>query len=154
MLSIISKLGRKYQIYTYIPKVLRRAKDDESDSIRDILTSTHAVFFLGTPHRGSDLAPLGNTIRRIVGALGFDTSDRNIRALHFDSFELEMSREEFVRQWRRGPFQVRTFQESRGLAGFKGMSDKVTSPAAPTLTRNNSSRSGCFGLFVISRRSS
>lgn len=64
-----------------VKEVLRLARSDDQLSLLDIHASTRAVLFLGTPHRGSELAPLGNTIRRIVGALGFDTNDRNISAL-------------------------------------------------------------------------
>jgi hypothetical protein len=106
-------------------QVLRRSGNDEDKSIHDIFESTCAVFFLGTPHRGSNFATLGNTIRQIVTAVGFDTNEKNIKALQFDSFELELSREEFAKQWRQGSFQVRTFQESRGIVGVRGLSGKV-----------------------------
>ena len=105
--------------------MLRRSQGDEDVSISDIVASTSAVLFLGTPHRGSSYAPMGETLRRIVSAFGFDTNDRNIRALHFDSIELELSREEFLKIWRARAFEVRTFQEAQGLAGVKGFSGKV-----------------------------
>jgi hypothetical protein len=103
------------------------------------VASTSAVLFLGTPHRGSGYAPLGDTLRRVVSAFGFDTNDRNIRALRFDSPELELSREEFLRLWRRRNFTVRTFQEAQGLTLVKAFSDKVPhhcsqSPSSTTLT--------------------
>ena len=62
-----------------------------------------------------------------MAAVGFDTTDRNIRALQFDSTELEHSREEFIKQWRDGHFEVRTFQEALGLNGVQGFNGKVLS---------------------------
>jgi hypothetical protein len=74
-------------------------------------------FSLVPPHRGSGSASMGETLRRVVSAVGFDTNDRNLRTLAFDSTELEMSREELIKMWRVRSLQVRTFQESQGLAG-------------------------------------
>lgn len=34
--------------------------------------------------------------------------------------ELELSREEIVKQWRNGHFEVRTFQEALGVRGING----------------------------------
>ncbi|KAF3481642.1 uncharacterized protein GIQ15_04401 [Arthroderma uncinatum] len=92
--------------------VLRRAAIDEDADLLDIRNATKAFIFLGTPHRGSSMAPWGETVRKIVAISGFNTNDKNIRALHIDSTELEVSREDFIRQWRRENFIVRTFQES------------------------------------------
>ncbi|KAM3078520.1 hypothetical protein ACMFMG_006392 [Clarireedia jacksonii] len=91
-----------------------------------VQAATKAIFFLGTPHRGSNMAPLGETIRKIVAITGVDTNSKNIRALHFDSTELEISREEFMRKWRQGSFIVRTFQEGQGFKGYFGINGKVT----------------------------
>ena len=91
----------------------------------DIYQSTNAVVFLGTPHRGSPIATVGNTIARIVHAAGFDTEDKNIRALRFESPELERCQEEFSSLWRSGRFAVKTFQEELGMAGVQGLNEKV-----------------------------
>jgi hypothetical protein len=110
---------------SYDTKALRRSHGDDDDAIKDIVKSTAAVFFLGTPHRGSAYAPLGQTFRRIASAVGFDSNDSNLRTLHFDSIVLELSREEFIKIWRTYSLEVRTFQESQGLVGVKGLSGKV-----------------------------
>ena len=106
-------------------QVLRRSASEEEESLRDIAASTFAVFFLGTPHRGSGYADLGNVIQNIVATIGFDTNDKHIQALRFDGSELERSREEFTKQWRNASFHVRTFQESLGMKGVKGLNEKV-----------------------------
>ena len=105
--------------------MLRNAQSDDRSSVHDIYASTRAVCFLGTPHRGSRFASYGNNIRGIVAALGFDTNDRNLKTLNFDSVESQLCREEFIKNWRTGAFEVRTFQESRGLTGVRGLSGKV-----------------------------
>ena len=97
---------------------------------------------MGTPHRGSKIAPAGNIIRGIVAAAGFDTNDRNIKALNFDSIESELSREEFTKDWKTGAFEVRTFQESQGMTGLKGFNGKVVSSCISyTLSSDVSDRS-------------
>ncbi|KAH6712777.1 hypothetical protein BKA61DRAFT_483921, partial [Leptodontidium sp. MPI-SDFR-AT-0119] len=74
---------------------LCRAADDPA--LTDIYKSTRAIFFLGTPHRGSGKASIGEIARRIASASGLDTSDQNLRALKVNSIELEMIHESFVR---------------------------------------------------------
>ena len=81
--------------------------------------------FLGTPHRGSEHASLGDTIRRIVSAAGFDTHGQILQALQPGGEILEMAREEFCGLWRERGFIVRTFQESQGIAGVRGLNGKV-----------------------------
>ena len=65
--------------------------------------------------------------RSIASAVGFDTNDRQIRGLQFDSIELELSREAFAKQWRQDLFAVRTFQEGQGMkaTSLGGFNEKV-----------------------------
>ena len=95
---------------------LRQSSIERDIAIHDIFTSTRAVFFLGTPHRGSDWTELGNTVRRIISAAGLDTASQNLHTLRFDSPELEMCQESFLQLHIDKKFQVRTFQEGQGLA--------------------------------------
>ena len=81
--------------------------------------------FLGTPHRGCDHASLEDTMKRIVSAVGLDTQGQILQALQPGSEILEMGREEFCELWREKGLRVRTFQESRGMAGVRGLSGKV-----------------------------
>lgn len=111
-------------------QVLRRAgaEKDEAKDLYSIYASTTAIIFLGTPHRGSPWADFGETIRRIVAVVGFDTSDKVVRALQIDSAELEVCQEDFMRLYERRVFQVRTFQEAQGIQGTSilGMNKKVS----------------------------
>ena len=93
--------------------------------MKDVYKSSSAIVFLGTPHRGSDHASLGDTIRRIVSAVGFDTQGQVLQALQPGSEILELAREEFCELWRLKGFAVRTFQESQGIAGVRGFNGKV-----------------------------
>lgn len=110
-------------------QVLYRAAVEE-EALVDIYTSTSAVLFLGTPHRGSNKAESGETLRKIASASGFNTSDKNIRALQIDSSELEGIHERFMKLNQRNPwpFEVRTFQEAKGMTGigFLGLGEKVS----------------------------
>lgn len=106
-------------------QALRRAEIAEDESLRDFQDSLNAIVFLGTPHRGSGYAPVGEVVRRIVAATGLDTSNRNLRTLRYDSPELELSREEFSRHFRQGRFVVKTFQEARGFKGLRGLNEKI-----------------------------
>jgi hypothetical protein len=68
----------------------------------NIILSTAAVIFLGTPHRGSPgLANLGEIVRRIASTvLRVDSNATVLRTLGCNSPELELCRELFTTQWR------------------------------------------------------
>jgi len=102
-----------------VKEVLRRSNDSTQDGLNDIVWSTCAVVFLGTPHRGSaKLANIGDIFRRTASAiLGVDSNDTILRALGADSPELELGRESFIALWRKYKFSVKTFQEALPLTG-------------------------------------
>src|SRR5204862_7284850 len=77
-------------------QVLWRASLENDSSLLSVYKSTHAILFLGTPHRGSEWAQSGDTLRRIATVAGFDTSNKNIRALEIDSSELNTCQENFM----------------------------------------------------------
>ncbi|KAK4201945.1 hypothetical protein QBC40DRAFT_48381 [Triangularia verruculosa] len=121
-----------------VKEMLRRAEESaENTSVKDILTSTVAVVFLGTPHRGSaDFAKLGDITRRVAGTvLRVDTNSNIIRSLGINSPELELSRESFLRQWQTYGFQVKTFQEGRAMTGVNigRLKDKVVPDSSSSL---------------------
>ena len=85
--------------------------------MKDIVQSTIGIIFFGTPHRGSDMAGLGETARKVASlVLRVDSSSSVLRALTGESPELELSRESFVVLWRTYNFRVKTFQEAYGLS--------------------------------------
>lgn len=101
--------------------------------IHDIYSSTKAILFLGTPHRGSSKADVGETLRRIASAVGLDTSAQNLIALDINSGQLLMIQEEFMNLYGRTNrhFEVSTFQEGQGWAGTKmfGLNARVSAQA-------------------------
>jgi len=99
--------------------VLRRSESSDEKSINNIIESTEAIVFLGTPHRGSaDMVALGDVVRRIASIiLRFDTNPAILRALGLDSPELELCQESFITQWRVYDFRVKTFQEALSMSG-------------------------------------
>jgi hypothetical protein len=101
-------------------QVIRRAAADPGPTLLDIYTSTEAVLFLGTPHRGSSKADIAEVVRKIVSVSGFDTTDKNIRALQVNSTELELIHELFMKLYEQKDrqFKVLTFQEAKGVVGI------------------------------------
>jgi ankyrin repeat domain-containing protein 50 len=107
--------------------MLLRASESERERERNIYESANAILFLGTPHRGGNFVDLGETARRIVSAVGFDTSHQNIRDLAIDSQTLEDYHERFLKLYNRRKFEICTFQEGRGMKGTSilGLNQKV-----------------------------
>jgi ankyrin repeat domain-containing protein 50 len=89
-------------------------------TLLDIYTSTEAILFLGTPHRGSGKAEIAEVVRKIVSVSGFDTTDQNIKALQVNSTELDLIQELFMKLYDRKDrhFKVLTFQEAKGVVGI------------------------------------
>lgn len=103
-----------------VKEVLRRSEMTREDSVQNVFQSTIGVVFMGTPHRGSDVASVGDMVRRVAQTvLRMDTNPQIIRALGLDGPELELCHETFIDQWQRSEFQVKTFQEAKPLTGIK-----------------------------------
>lgn len=101
-------------------QMLARAALAAEPGAKDIILSTAAVIFLGTPHRGSpDLANLGETARALVSALQMQTSSAVLDVLGLKTTDLERVQESFSALWQKYDFRVKTFQESLGITGFK-----------------------------------
>ncbi|KXJ93659.1 hypothetical protein Micbo1qcDRAFT_172568 [Microdochium bolleyi] len=103
-----------------VKEMLRRSDASEENEIQDVVKSTNAVIFMGTPHRGSpQLANLGETVRLLGSAiLRVESNSKLLRALGTDSPELELSREAFITLWRKYDFRVKTFQEAFAWKGL------------------------------------
>ena len=112
-----------------VKEVLRRSEIDPDPKIGTIFSSTTGVFFFGTPHRGSkEWASFGEGIAGIAGRLlSMDTNNEVIHALLPSGPELELCRESFTTQWvqRGNSLKVRTFQESKGITGVRGLNQLV-----------------------------
>jgi hypothetical protein len=107
------------------PKALRRSRSSNEQRFRAIHTSTKAIFFLGTPHRGGSYVNLGLTAQKLLVCSGFDASDKLLRDLKFDSSTAKLLSEEFSKMLDEIRPKVYTFQEATGLSGFGPLSGKV-----------------------------
>lgn len=114
-----------------VKEVLRRSEVDPDPKIKKLFGATTGVIFFGTPHRGSpDWASFGEGISIVASTImGVEANSEIVHALLPTGVELELCRESFAAQWvsRHGCFTVRTYQEGRGLTGFKwgGFNKKV-----------------------------
>ena len=89
------------------------------ENLRDVVRSTAAVIFLGTPYRGSkDMASVAEVVRKAASWLLIDTSSTALDALGLKTSDLERCQDAFSRLWRAHDFQVKTFQEGYGLTSF------------------------------------
>ena len=100
---------------TYGRKCLKISEDASgtSEHLKTIRQSTRGIFFFGTPHSGSSVADLGETIIRIGGL--FSTTDSTLLAAlnaKNETGELERLRKDFDKMLgprRDGKFEVGTF---------------------------------------------
>lgn len=90
-----------------------------NDNGGEVVKSTHAVAFLGTPHRGSpDLAALGEWARSLISAFRMETNSTILDALGLRTTDLERAQDSFSYLWQKHDFRVKTFQEGLGLTGI------------------------------------
>lgn len=96
--------------------MLVNAEVSENPSHLNILTSTAAIIFMGTPHRGSqDLAGLGEVARKVASLMLMDTNPSVLDSLGLRNDDLVRSNRTFMRLWRNHDFRVKTFEEGSGL---------------------------------------
>jgi hypothetical protein len=112
-------------------QLLLRANENNVDSHQQLCNSAIATLFLGTPHRGSTYADMGETVRRVASIAGFDTASQNIQTLEVDGALLENCDERFQKLCERlkRHYEVHTFQEAQGMKATQmlGLNEKVCS---------------------------
>ncbi|KAK0622372.1 hypothetical protein B0T14DRAFT_513774 [Immersiella caudata] len=86
---------------------------------RDILQATRGIAFMGTPHRGSQLARPAGMLARLAGFL-FPTNTDIVRAVQMDSEILERIRREFhnIIKTPKQPIRITCFYEELGSGWF------------------------------------
>jgi hypothetical protein len=98
--------------------MLARSAAATETTLTNIVNSTAAVIFLGTPHRGSaDLVELAKWAVFTISSFRVDTTSSVLVALALRRSELE-AQEAFSRLWNKYDFRVKTFQEGLGLTGI------------------------------------
>ena len=89
-----------------------------------VYSSTKALFFLGTPHSGSDWAQWGE-IARSIAALIFDTNPSSIKHLEVNGESLMQLQNNFDKLiWLR-TFWIYTFIEAEGFKPVPFLNAKV-----------------------------
>ena len=118
-----------------VKEMLSLAHNSGDDRIKSVAQSTAAVVFLGTPHRGSQWAKLGDTASKITKSLGFDTSSSLLDALGLKTSDLQRCQESFSAIWSIYSFRVKTFQEGQGLmaTSFGGLNNKIVDDISSSL---------------------
>lgn len=101
-----------------VKELLTHADASEERDLLDIADSTSAVVFMGTPHRGSDAAKLGDIARQLASALLVDTNAAILDTLGLQNEDLVRCQHSFARIWEKRRFRLKTFQENRALTGL------------------------------------
>lgn len=100
-----------------VKEMISYAEASKEDEFLEIVQDISAVVFLGTPHRGSDAARVGDIARRVASALRIDTNPAILDSLGLRNDDLVRSQQSFARIWDERRFVVKTFQESKGVSG-------------------------------------
>ncbi|KAK8030205.1 hypothetical protein PG993_011496, partial [Apiospora rasikravindrae] len=116
-------------------EMLSLSHNSSVDRIKAVVQSTAGVVFLGTPHRGSPWAQVGESASKIVSSLGLDASSALLDALGLKTSDLQRSQDAFSAIWNSYEFRVKTFQEGQGLKGtrFGGLNNKVVDDVSSSL---------------------
>ena len=101
---------------------------DRSEALpqrRNVYLSTRALFFLGTPHRGSDWAEWGEIARKLAGVM-FSTNPSSIRHLKVNGEPLMQLERNFGSLVYRRTFWVYTFIEAKSFKPGPLLDSKVS----------------------------
>lgn len=101
----------------YLLQAIRR-----SEAIRN---QTKLIIFLGTPHRGSGYAGWGQIASNLARLALQDTNKKILQTLEVNDETLDNIHEEFKTIAFKGMIKIHSFQEARGIAGMKGLDEKV-----------------------------
>lgn len=121
-------------------QLLRLSEAERDGPLKEVLLSTSAVVFLGSPHRGTEHCKLGDAIRSMASVTlrGCDAEDPVLQELcGANGGEAEMGRQAFVRLWNGYNFRVKTFQESV-VAGWQSAELRVETVSALSTSRDRS----------------
>ena len=93
---------------------------------RNVYLSTKALFFLGTPHRGSDWTVWGEIARGLANVI-FDTNKSLIKNMKVNGEPLVQLEKNFEHLVYLRTFLIYTFTESEGFKPFPFLNSKVIS---------------------------
>jgi hypothetical protein len=94
------------------------SSESHDPGLKDIVKTTSAVVFMGTPHKGSkQWASKGSKAQTIAGTLFMDNNPALLDTLGLKSGELFRSANRFTAIWEEYDFTVKTYIEDRSLLG-------------------------------------
>ncbi|KAH8889254.1 hypothetical protein GQ53DRAFT_870313, partial [Thozetella sp. PMI_491] len=94
-----------------VKEMLAICSTSSNEEFENILQSTAGIVFLGTPHRGSSAAGIGEIARRAASLLMMDTNPLVLESLSLKNSDLDRCQDAFSSLWHRHNFRVKTFQE-------------------------------------------
>ncbi|KAH7390731.1 hypothetical protein BKA66DRAFT_440019 [Pyrenochaeta sp. MPI-SDFR-AT-0127] len=102
-------------------RALCESRTHTKDPLKQKLSSlTKAVFFFGTPHKGSSSASWGEMGTKIVSLMNIEVTSHLVKNLKLDSEVLDIIHSDFMRLIAEGKFWVHTFQEARAINNVIG----------------------------------
>lgn len=104
---------------------LQWSKSDINPRHQEVHRCTEHVVFLGVPHRGSEMANMGQIVARLANVALQDTNSGIVSSLAVDGEILDGIHTAFMKMVHKEDFTVHSFQEGRALSGMKGFSGKV-----------------------------
>ena len=104
---------------------LHWSKSNLTPRYQELHRCTKLIVFLGVPHRGSQVANMGEILTRLANAAFQDTNRYILSSLEVDGEILDTIHSEFMKMMHKEDFSVHSFQEGRGISGLKGFSGKV-----------------------------
>lgn len=122
-----------------VKDALHRSKTNLNNDLKKMHSLTKCIMFLGTPHRGSDIASWSEILTKIVRLSLYDTRKKLVSSLRVDSEILEIIQSEFVKMLFKGDFRIHCFQEGRPINAVLG---KVVKPK-PQREHTNLEYLGC-----------
>ena len=102
-------------LFSDISQTLAMCSTFNNSYLQDILESTAGIVFMGTPHRGSSAAGIGEIARKVASVLLMDTNSLILDSLALKNSDLVRCQEVFSALWHKHKFAVKTFQEGLPL---------------------------------------
>jgi hypothetical protein len=90
-----------------------------------IRKQTKLIVFLGTPHRGTAYAGWGQIASNLARLALQDSNKKIIETLEVNNEVLDNIHEEFKTIAFERTMKIHSFQEARGIAGMRGLDEKV-----------------------------
>jgi hypothetical protein len=106
-------------------KVLSLSKLHTQPRYRSIHSNTRRVVFMGTPHRGSDMAGLGTVLANIAKLAIQNPNQELLRGLDHGSEILDRIHKSFMELLIKPDFEVHCFQEDRNVTWVPGLTGLV-----------------------------